>query len=111
MTLQFHPLVFGVMLVVAAGTVAYTLWTSSRQYQRYEGHQSTPSNYCVGYDTNKSKEPPRKRKNIDQCCICLGKLVGDLRILPCKHEFHSNCISQWLVGNDTCPLCRKTERL
>jgi len=27
--------------------------------------------------------------------------------LPCKHEFHENCIKKWFRRSPTCPLCRK----
>jgi hypothetical protein len=27
--------------------------------------------------------------------------------LKCGHAFHRNCIKQWLVQNDTCPMCRQ----
>jgi hypothetical protein len=50
-----------------------------------------------------------------ECCICFDSLVGhdDLPSkivlqLPCpsQHLFHKDCISKWLKGNTTCPLCR-----
>jgi len=62
-------------------------------------------------------EPPSD----GDCAICLARLaevpcpaeeerpqgddVGVLR-LPCSHEFHVACISQWLRGSRTCPTCR-----
>ena len=47
---------------------------------------------------------------IDDCSICLSEVnVGDnLILLPCCHTFHKNCISQWLIKNNTCPICRET---
>ncbi|XP_021897458.1 probable E3 ubiquitin-protein ligase RHG1A [Carica papaya] len=43
------------------------------------------------------------------CCICQdnyeeGNEVGKLN---CEHEFHSNCITKWLVMNNTCPICKR----
>jgi hypothetical protein len=42
------------------------------------------------------------------CSICLQKYTTGciLRVLPCKHCFHTACIDQWLSNCCTCPLCR-----
>lgn len=42
------------------------------------------------------------------CSICLcelqeGDLVGDI---PCGHFFHKDCLKEWLVKNNHCPVCR-----
>lgn len=44
------------------------------------------------------------------CAICLEdyKENEELRILPCEHEYHKNCIDEWLVkNNSSCPKCRQ----
>ncbi|CAO3649878.1 unnamed protein product [Cunninghamella blakesleeana] len=44
----------------------------------------------------------------DECTICLDQLQfnDDIRILPCKHTFHVNCIDDWLTSYKTqCPYC------
>ncbi|KAH9500016.1 hypothetical protein Btru_076171 [Bulinus truncatus] len=43
-----------------------------------------------------------------QCSICLSDYQrGDeKRILPCSHNFHMDCVDQWLLTNATCPVCR-----
>ena len=41
------------------------------------------------------------------CSICTENFAAqeDVRILPCKHEFHRSCIDPWLVKQSTkCPL-------
>ncbi|GKT49363.1 E3 ubiquitin-protein ligase SDIR1 [Colletotrichum spaethianum] len=43
------------------------------------------------------------------CSICTEDFtVGeDVRVLPCNHKFHPNCVDPWLVNvSGTCPLCR-----
>ncbi|KAI1652202.1 uncharacterized protein F4817DRAFT_322518 [Daldinia loculata] len=43
------------------------------------------------------------------CSICTEDFtVGqDVRVLPCDHKFHPQCIDPWLVNvSGTCPLCR-----
>lgn len=37
-----------------------------------------------------------------QCCFDDGDEVKEL---PCEHEYHTECIDQWLADHDTCPLC------
>ena len=41
------------------------------------------------------------------CPICLEKFVGNrpIRVLPCRHRYHSDCVDDWLVRRRRCPLC------
>ncbi|EHK24399.1 uncharacterized protein TRIVIDRAFT_115816, partial [Trichoderma virens Gv29-8] len=43
------------------------------------------------------------------CSICTEDFTEgeDMRVLPCNHTFHPNCIDPWLINvSGTCPLCR-----
>lgn len=40
-----------------------------------------------------------------QCCYENGET---LRKLPCKHQFHKDCVDQWLHSKDFCPYCRQS---
>ena len=41
------------------------------------------------------------------CSVCTDDFVKgqDIRVLPCKHKFHPECIDPWLLNvSGTCPL-------
>jgi len=43
----------------------------------------------------------------DKCSICLDSMLqGKVQTLNCTHQFHTNCISDWLKRNSICPNCR-----
>ena len=43
------------------------------------------------------------------CIFCQDKYAdGDrVRILPCKHAFHADCVDEWLKTKDSCPICKQ----
>ncbi|KAI4325788.1 hypothetical protein MLD38_031155 [Melastoma candidum] len=49
----------------------------------------------------------------DVCTICLedykdGEII---KVLPCRHEFHSSCVESWLKkGGKVCPVCKHDVR-
>ncbi|KAM6339886.1 RING finger protein 215 isoform 1-T1 [Alca torda] len=46
---------------------------------------------------------------IDSCAVCLDQFHKSqwLRVLPCSHEFHRDCVDPWLLLQQTCPLCKR----
>merc|ERR1740121_2564594 len=47
---------------------------------------------------------------LEGCSICLSDFDEGNRIrrLPCSHNFHAQCIDQWLKRSTRCPLCVQT---
>lgn len=40
------------------------------------------------------------------CPICWETLDVSAPSIVCGHAFHANCLGQWLMQHNTCPLCR-----
>ncbi|XP_072040041.1 RING finger protein 150-like isoform X2 [Amphiura filiformis] len=61
-----------------------------------------------------TKLPSRTLRDGDEelsdefCPICLETYTSSdcIRILPCKHYYHKNCVDQWLIEHRTCPMCK-----
>mmetsp|Transcript_4808 Transcript_4808/g.17479 ORF Transcript_4808/g.17479 Transcript_4808/m.17479 type:complete len:218 (+) Transcript_4808:760-1413(+) len=39
-------------------------------------------------------------------CLCEYEVGQEVKILPCLHQFHSNCASKWLSESHFCPVCK-----
>ncbi|XP_051125906.1 probable E3 ubiquitin-protein ligase ZFP1 isoform X2 [Andrographis paniculata] len=50
------------------------------------------------------RDPPE----INLCVICQGDYENEECIgqLDCRHEYHEQCISKWLLVKNTCPVCK-----
>ena len=45
----------------------------------------------------------------EQCAVCRCEYDDEdiVRILPCRHAEHAECLDQWLLRNRSCPLCQR----
>lgn len=54
----------------------------------------------------------RKEESTDAepCCICQEEYKDgeDLGELDCGHDFHTECVKQWLMQKNLCPICKTT---
>ena len=41
----------------------------------------------------------------DICSICRDEAKCDI-ITPCGHEFHADCLAEWLNTQNSCPICK-----
>ncbi|KAI9761916.1 MAG: hypothetical protein M1840_001532 [Geoglossum simile] len=55
------------------------------------------------------ERPPTSSDEGLSCSICTEDFVKgeDIRVLPCNHKYHPDCVDPWLLNvSGTCPLCR-----
>lgn len=38
--------------------------------------------------------------------ILTSSLYEQIKVLPCGHDFHAECLDPWLQLKATCPLCK-----
>ncbi|WRX13611.1 zinc finger protein [Theobroma cacao] len=52
-------------------------------------------------------------QELEPCCICQEEYADgdDTGTLDCGHDFHTNCIKQWLMLKNLCPICKTTALL
>ncbi|XP_077571650.1 RING finger protein 215 [Stigmatopora nigra] len=52
----------------------------------------------------------RHGETADNCVVCLEAYRPNqrLRVLPCRHEYHQECVDPWLLLRHTCPLCKRS---
>ena len=49
----------------------------------------------------------------DKCIICQYEFKSNekVKVLPCKHCFHPDCIDEWLKNQKACPYCKTEVKL
>ena len=87
--------------------------TASIQRHLAELRIDSRTHLALGEWTTK-RLPTRKyqtgQEKNESCAICVNDFTdGDnLRVLPCEHVFHSECVDEWLINHSSlCPLCKQ----
>lgn len=73
-------------------------------------------NVCTGLSEEVIQNNLKQRIYINDqverepCCICQEEYMdGDvLGMLECGHDYHADCIKQWLKQKNLCPVCKTT---
>ncbi|CAB9498107.1 Probable E3 ubiquitin-protein ligase [Seminavis robusta] len=79
--------------------------TDNIQQQQGVEPQQVPTELVLRTTTFESKSDLDE----DACCtICLAALAEGDRVgnLSCNHKFHVDCLRQWLLLRNVCPLCQ-----
>eukprot|EP00754_Rhynchopus_humris_P013557 Rhum_TRINITY_DN14334_c14_g1::Rhum_TRINITY_DN14334_c14_g1_i1::g.82016::m.82016 len=50
-------------------------------------------------------------KHLTECCICFEPFDIGLEVydIPCYHVYHKECIEQWWLVEECCPVCRSDD--
>ncbi|KAL0693510.1 hypothetical protein Bca4012_060690 [Brassica carinata] len=58
----------------------------------------------------KFKSSTKSPQDAEPCCICQEEYSEgeDMGSLECGHDFHSQCIKEWLKQKNLCPICKTT---
>lgn len=82
-------------------------------YEELLALEEKMGNVSKGLDEEISKKIKVKKykNNIyedDKCVICQFEFKNDesIKLLPCKHIFHIECIDEWLKNQKICPYCK-----
>ncbi|XWS21217.1 hypothetical protein CRYUN_Cryun30bG0036600 [Craigia yunnanensis] len=56
----------------------------------------------------KHSTAPGAQLEAEPCCVCQEEYIDgeDLGTLECGHNFHADCIKQWLMHKNLCPICK-----
>ena len=107
------------LLCVLVWTFLYLLAFVSTYvgYKLFRAYRPTPPPARVSNQSQWeiAKEASMKQllisKNTDEMCTicldCFKKNDSIQQLVPCKHQFHENCLRNWLAYSATCPVCRK----
>ncbi|XP_010749649.1 RING finger protein 215 isoform X2 [Larimichthys crocea] len=110
---QLWDTVLLVALILSTGVIVQARW----QYQDHELNDDLEDvlKRMSSLKTKTYRQPkrwcdPSQPVETDNCAVCLEPFNNNqcLRVLPCLHEYHRDCIDPWLLLQHTCPLCKRS---
>ena len=77
----------------------------------FNDNNSKENNYKIKDKINKMPQIYYEKNKFDnsECFICIDEFKENelLKQLNCGHVFHKECLSQWLINMNNCPICNK----
>ncbi|KAL4713455.1 hypothetical protein ACJJTC_010440 [Scirpophaga incertulas] len=109
----FVSISFIVLMVIS---LAWLVFYYIQRFRYIHAKDRLSKRLCCAAKKALSKIPVKSLKTDDRevqgdgecCAICIEpyKVAETLRSLPCRHDFHKNCIDPWLLEHRTCPMCK-----
>lgn len=116
----FDPSVFFGMADIHDQHRDMRLDVDNMSYEELLALEERIGNVCTGLSEETILSRMNQRKYIhtmsddqaepEPCCICQEEYNDgeDLGTLDCGHDFHTDCIKQWLAQKNLCPICKTT---
>ncbi|XP_034027037.1 RING finger protein 215 isoform X2 [Thalassophryne amazonica] len=113
---QLWDTVLLVSLILSTGVIVQARW----QYQDHQlNNELHPKQDVLKRMSSLKTKTYRRPKpwrgssqpaETDNCAVCLEPFNNNqcLRVLPCHHEYHRDCVDPWLLLQHTCPLCKRS---
>ena len=108
MTIVLLGLSVTLACTLTATLVGYLVVSFKKRRQRSECHRAVQQLKTKSYSAPLLADGETEEPN--PCTICLEDFKpGDkLKVLPCGHEYHKDCIEPWLLEKSSlCPLCKQ----
>uniref|UniRef100_A0A671PY99 Ring finger protein 215 n=1 Tax=Sinocyclocheilus anshuiensis TaxID=1608454 RepID=A0A671PY99_9TELE len=107
-----------VALVLSTGVIVHARWqkkqveTGRKSYLKQDILKRLSALKTRIYRQPKVRCDPTQTQPVemDNCAVCLEQYNNNqcLRVLPCLHEFHRDCVDPWILLQQTCPLCKRS---
>jgi len=70
--------------------------------------ESLPTHRVSAEEITNDDDPQNDYKKFQSCSICLENCRSEevFKSLPCQHNFHVECIDNWLKIKSICPICK-----
>lgn len=115
---QLWDTVLLVALILSTGVIVQARWQSQGR-QLNDDLELLPKQDVLkrmsSLKTKRYRQPkpwcdPSQLAEAETCAVCLEPFNNNqcLRVLPCLHEYHRDCVDPWLLLQHTCPLCKRS---